>query len=80
MAMIPSFSQPPGATAPSSAPSVTQLSAESSAAAASPVSDRRNTQARTNSTTAPIATGGRAPWLIQPRAAAASGGTATSAR
>ena len=49
IAMIPSFSHPGGATAASSTPSVTQLSADSSAAAAPPASDLCQIHATANS-------------------------------
>ena len=77
---IPAFSQLGGVTAASSTPRVTQLSAESSAAAASPVSEVRHTQAITNSGMASRARIGLEPRAAQPSAAAASSGTATSAR
>ena len=80
IAMIPSFIQPRGVTAPSSTPSVTHDSADSSAAAPSPTSDVRRAHATANSGTASRAAHGRDPRSAQPSAAAASSGTATSAR
>src|SRR5436305_1167551 len=85
--MIPTFSHPGGATAASSTASVTQLSADRIAAAAPPASDLCQIQATANSAaviaidpaTRPRLTGNllRTPHAS---AAAASGGTATSAR
>ena len=79
IARIPSFSQPGGVTAASSSPRVTQHSAHSSVAAPSPHSVVRLAQASANSGAASSASHGRAPWVAQPSAAAASSGTAISA-
>ena len=78
---IPSFSQLGGVTAASSTPRVTQLSADSSAPAASPAQRGPGGpgDARTEPGLAGTATS-RAPRIAQPSAAAASSGTATSAR
>ena len=80
IATIPSFSQADGVTADSNTPSVTQLSAERIAAAASPASEVRESQAITNSGIAASDAHGVAPRDAQPSAPAASGGTAMSAR
>ena len=77
---IPALSQRPGVTAESSTPSVTQLSADNSAPAASPASVFLLAQARTNSGIAASAASGRAPRIAHPSATAARIGMATSAR
>ena len=80
IARIPSFSHDGGVTAASSTPSVTQLSADRSAAAPSPTSVVRLVQASRNSGTDTSASHGLDPRDAQPSAAAARIGTATSAR
>jgi hypothetical protein len=79
IATIPSASQRGGVTAAISAPSATQLSADSATVAASPPSAPRPAQASANAGAASRASHGRAPCISQPSASAASGGTPTSA-
>ncbi len=80
MSTIPAFRARAGARATSPTPRVTQLSPDSTRAATSPVRAWCSTQASANrgATAAPSA--GRAPGTTQPRATAASGGTAIRAR
>ena len=82
IATIPSFSQPGGVTAASSTPSVTQLSADSSAAGRL-AGERCSARPRRSTNSGIAAERSERPATratAQPSAAAASGGTATSAR
>ncbi len=78
--MMPAPSQRAGVTAPSNEPRATQLSAERSVAAMSPARPPRSAQASANRTGTSSIASGRAGRERNPSAAAASGGTATSAR
>ena len=77
IATIPAASQRGGVTAASSTPSVTQLSADSTSAAASPARPPRSAQASANSGATSSARAGRGGWAFQasqPSASAASSG------
>jgi hypothetical protein len=79
IATIPTASQRDGVTLAIRAPSATQLNAESRTPAPWPRSAPRSAHASTNSGTTSSAMPGRAPYISQPSANAASSGTATSA-
>jgi len=80
IATIPAASQRGGVTIASSTPSVTQLSAERTSALACPARPPRSAQASANRPSASSAMVGRAAGVSHASAAAASGGTAHSAR
>jgi len=80
IATIPSANQRAGVTAAISAPSATQLSAESATAAPCPAMPERSAHASANAGSTSSARAGRPPCISQPSASAANSGTATSAR